>query len=69
MTGHPAVEAAAVALLLGWDPLVFLHAEGIDREAAAAVLNAAQKLRVQERSNLAEAIGHHCGAALAQIFK
>lgn len=69
MTGHPAVEAAAVALLMGWDPLVFLRAEGVSREVAAAVLQVAQRLRDQERGNLAEAIGYHCAHALGQMFK
>lgn len=69
MMGHPAVEAAAVALLLGWDPLVFLKAEGIDREVAVAVLRVAQKLRGEELGRLAEAVGHHTAAVLGKMFR
>lgn len=69
MSGHPAVEAAAVALMLGWDPIRYLACEGLERDAADAVLRKAHQLRGEELSRLAEAVGYHCAKALGQMFR
>jgi uncharacterized protein YunC (DUF1805 family) len=68
MTGHPVVEAAAVALLHGMDPIAYLSLEGIERTVADAVLKQAQKMRVQELSQVAEAVGVHAGARVGEVL-
>lgn len=68
MSGHPVVEAAAVALLCGWDPLAYADASGVRRLFADAVLARAAKLRAEEMAAMAEAVGAHVGNRVAQIF-
>jgi hypothetical protein len=73
MTGHPAVEAAAVALLCGWDPWSTPAHAGVERIFADAVLQRAAELRAEEMSRQVEAIGHHVGnrvgEVVAQMFR
>jgi hypothetical protein len=67
MTGHPAVEAAAVALLCGWSPLDYARASGLDRIFADAVLQRAAELRSEEISRQVEAIGQHVGNRVGEV--
>lgn len=64
MTAHPAVQAAAEALLCGWDPLAYLRAAGVERLTADAVLATAARYRREEMDTFAKAIAAH----LSQIF-
>lgn len=66
MTGDPAVEAAAVAALRGFDPLAYARADGVERLFADAVLARAAVLHAEELARLAEAIGTHAGNAAAE---
>lgn len=73
MTGHPAVEAAAVALLCGWDPIAYARPSGVERIFADAVLQRAAELRAEEMGRQIEAIGQHVGnrvgEVVAQMFR
>jgi hypothetical protein len=64
MTTHPAVQNAAMALLCGWDPLVYLRASGVERLVADKVLETANRYRIEELETQAKLIAHH----LARVF-
>lgn len=53
MTGDPAVEAAAVAMISGWDPFVYLATEYDDIPLADAIVARAYELRDEEFTRLA----------------
>lgn len=71
----PAVEAAAVALLAGHDPLPgpFLTLDEDDLVIAQAVLNRAHKLRAEELSSIvkghAELVAVHVARNVARLLK
>ena len=48
MTGHPTIEVAAVALLLGVDPIRFLSRRGVERAVMEATVRRAWELRIAE---------------------
>lgn len=48
MRGHPVIELAAVALLLGIDPVRFLSRRGVERAVMEEVVHRAWELRVEE---------------------
>jgi hypothetical protein len=59
------VEAAAVALLCGWDPMAYLRARGTERLIADAVLRTANRLRNEEMEHNAKLIGGYVAQAFA----
>lgn len=68
MTGDPAVEAAAVAALRGFDPLAYARADGVERLFADAVLARAADLHSEELGRFAEAVGTHVGNTVADAI-
>lgn len=68
MTGDPAVEAAAVAALRGFDPLTYANATGVERLFADAVLARAAELYSEELGRFAEAVGKHVGVEVADVI-
>lgn len=68
MTGDPAVEAAAVAALRGFDPLTYANATGVERLFADAVLARAAALHAEEAGRIAEVIGAHVGNTVADAI-
>lgn len=62
LSGDPAVQTAAVALLHGWsDPLAFLALDGDDYAIAVAVVTAARDQRLEWDKQLADYQSSHTG--------
>jgi hypothetical protein len=57
-----------VALLCGWDPIVYADADGVERAFADAVLERAARMRAEEMRAVVEAIGAHVGNRVGEVL-
>ena len=70
MSSHPAVEAAAVAMLRGWQPLPWAYADVPDEYMSYAnrVLSRAAELHADEMNAVVQAVGAHVGNRVGEIL-
>lgn len=68
LSRDPAVQAAAVALLLGVDPLTFLAQHPDDLAITAAVVQKAEDLRAERERALVEALSTRTAGLTAQAI-
>lgn len=65
MTSHPAIQNAALALTLGWDPIKYLSTEGVERIAAEVILGEAMEVHAKNMEAQARFIVVELGKMLS----